>query len=67
MVVPGFILVCEFACPFSLSPWVSNSDELQAIDLSDLLDSISMIEENSSVAHAFFGVAVFILDGVGTA
>ena len=67
MVVPGFIFISELACPFSLSPWISNPDKTEPINIFDLLYSISMVEKYAWVAHAFFEIIIVIFDSIGTA
>jgi len=44
VIVPSLILVCELTCPLALAPWISYTNELKAIDFSDLLDTIGMVE-----------------------
>lgn len=66
VVIPCFILISELSCPLTLTPRVSDSNELEAIDLSDLLNTICVVEEDTRVTHSLFWVAVLVLDSVGT-
>jgi hypothetical protein len=64
VVVPSFVLVGEFTGPLSLAPRVSDSNQHNSVDFSDLLDSVGVVKEDTRVAHAFFEVAILILHGV---
>jgi hypothetical protein len=66
MIIPSFIFICEFTCPLSATPRVSDSDKLKSINLFDLKDTISVIEKNTGVTTTFFFVAIFVFYGVGT-
>jgi len=61
MVIPSFIFISEFTCPFTLTPRVSDSDKLKGIHFSNLLDTISVIEEDTGVSHSFLIVVIVIL------
>ena len=65
VVIPCFVLISELTSPLTLAPWVSNSNELEAIDFSDLLNTVSVIEEDTRVTHALFWVTILVLDGIG--
>ena len=43
-----------------MSPWISESNESQTVDLSHINHTISMVEENALVAHSFFLNSIFI-------
>ena len=65
VVIPSFILICELACPFTLAPRISNSEELKAIDISDIKDTVGMIKENASLASTVCLSTAIILDDIG--
>lgn len=43
MVIPSFIFISEFTSPFTLTPWISDSNQLKTINISNLLNTESMI------------------------
>lgn len=47
MVIPSLILVCELTSPLSLTPRISNSNKLESINFSNLLNTISMVEQDT--------------------
>jgi len=67
VIVPCFIIICKFSCPFSLTPWISNSYQLKSINFSNLLNTISMVKKNSRISHSFFRISIFIFNCVCTA
>ena len=66
MIIPSFIFICKFSTPFSMSPRVSNSYQLQSIHISHIKHSISMIEQYTCIPHSFNLLLVFIFLRIST-
>ena len=66
VVIPSLVLISELTSPLSLTPRVSDSNQLEAIDFSNLLDTISVIEKNTRVTHTFLLVSILIFYSVCT-
>jgi hypothetical protein len=69
VVIPCLVFVSKSSSPFSMSPGVSDSDELQLlgcgdIKLSDVHYTVSVIELDSSWAAAFFFFVIFVFHGI---
>lgn len=47
VVIPSLILVGELTSPLTLSPRISDSNELETVDFSDLLNTISMVKKDA--------------------
>jgi hypothetical protein len=65
VVVPRLVLISELASPLALPPRISDSNQLEAVDVPDLLDSESVVVNDSGVAHAFFSIAILVFHGLG--
>jgi hypothetical protein len=66
VIIPSLILVSELTGPLTLTPRISNSDKLKPVDFSDLLNTISMVEQDTRVAHSLLLVTILVFNGVGT-
>ena len=66
MIVPSLILISELTRPLSLSPRISDSNELEvhALDFDNLLNTIGVIEKDTRVSHSFLLIAVLVLHSV---
>ena len=66
VVIPSFVLVSELTSPLTLTPRVSDSNELEvhALDFDNLLDTIGVIEKDTRVSHSFLLIAVLVLHSV---
>lgn len=64
VVVPSLVLVGKLARPLTCSPRVSDPDKLKPVHLSDLLNTVGVVEEDTSVAHAFLKVSIVVFDSV---
>ena len=47
VVVPSFVLVGELTSPLALAPGISDSDQLEAIHLADLENSVCVVEQDT--------------------
>lgn len=64
IIIPSFILIGELACPLTLTPRVTDSKELKAIDLTHVKDTVSMIKEDASLASTISLLAILVLDDI---
>jgi hypothetical protein len=64
VVVPGLVLISELAGPLALSPRVPYPHQLQAIDVSDVEDTVGVIEEDPGLARAVLLRATLVLNDV---
>ena len=66
--VPSFIFVLETAFPFSMSPGVSDAQDLQVdvLEIFNSLETIGMVKENTLRAVTIMLIAVVVLLTVRT-
>ena len=67
IVVPSLVLICELASPLSLTPRVADPHELKAVNITDVKDTIGVIEENAGLASSLRLVSAIVLHDIGAA
>jgi hypothetical protein len=67
IVIPSLVLICELASPLSLAPRVADPHELEAINITDVKDTIGVIEENAGLASPLRLVSAIVLHNIGAA
>ena len=67
IVIPSFVLICKLSSPLSLAPRVTDPHELEAVNITDVKDTIGVIEENASLASTLRLVSTIVLHDIGTA
>jgi hypothetical protein len=67
IVIPSFVLIRKLSSPFSLAPRVTNSHELEAVNITNVKDTICVIEENTGLASTLRLVTGIVLHDIGAA
>ena len=67
IVIPSFVLISELASPLSLTPRVTDPHELEAVNITDVKDTIGVIEKNASLASTLRLDSAIVLHDIGAA
>ena len=61
IVIPSLVFISELASPLSVTPRVPYSDQLQAIDVSNIQDTVGVVEQDTCGSEPILLFALIIL------
>lgn len=65
VIIPSFVLISELSGPLALSPRVTESNELQTINFTNVEDTICVVEQDASLSCTLSLLSVIVLHDVG--